>query len=83
MQFEPDPVAGAMEKALAVPRVGDHSAGGPVDLLGGHTGRYRVEGGLLRVVDHAEHVLETGRRLPHDDGTGRVREVPAQLAPEV
>ena len=63
-----DAVAGAVDELLAVPRVGDHRASGPVDLLAGHAGPDRLDAGLLRLphdlVDLADLCGAAHRRTP-------------------
>ena len=78
-----DAVAGAVDELLAVPRVGDHLPGGPVDLLARDARPDRLDARLLGLPHDLVHLADLGGRLADADGAAGVRAVAVHQAAEV
>ncbi len=83
VDVQADAVAGAVEKAVAVPRVGNNIAGGTVHRPGGNAGFDRLDGSLLGLADDAVNLAEPVGWVTPDVRAGLVAGVAVHPAAEV
>ena len=83
MRRQADSVPGPVDEPLAVARIGDHPAGGAVDLLARDPGPHGLEAGLLGALDDLVHVALLVGRLAHVHRARRVRAVTVHDPAEV
>ncbi len=81
--LQADAVTGSVDEVLAVPGLGDDSAGGAVDLLARCSHHGRRDRRLLRLEEHRVGVGHVGRDVARVHATGGVRAVSVHRAAEV